>query len=775
MKKLIALTTFFIFLIVSQAFAGNPLSYPKFQAFNAAGAPLSGGLLDTCIAGTSTPKVAYTDKALTTPATNPIVLDSRGEATFYLSGAYKLFLHTAADVLIWSLDNVSSMGSAVVGTQTYYVDASEADQGAAGTGSSVKDYVDAIGATLNATLVFARSDTSDTTVYTFSTSETIPENIDLVFENGAVLDIDTAITVTIYNPSNIKAQPDQQIKTGAGTISFTTEGTVYPEWWGSEGLDSAIESLTAGGSIVFKGGTYALTAGVSATLAGPQNWVALSPTTIQYTGAEITNMVYLSLAGYKITMRGPIVFDANNDARYGLRIDNFSATMADATDLILEDVKAINAYSTDVITNIGSAGIFIYGGFNKVTLINCGASDISRAAGVGNPGVSGSVGISVTHGGINLYPRQVEIINPYIDTVTSEEADGAGANVDCDGLDVLGPAADANGGLKLDTSLIVTGGRFINCRGRSIKSQMENNVITGPTFIRTASGDKTIASGVEVDFQRGSGVLRDFKCNYSTLTGGGTPFGASFKIVGATCSAVATNGEGAMLIDGGEIIINYPAGSGNMPYFFVPASAAGGLFQSVILNNNTFLGDGRTATFVYGDLSKVKRLTITNNSFTRLASGLVHTTADADACTLIAQNNYVVIAGNQVLWTADAGDPPLLKTPVNNSGLNAVYFAVNGEGVSVADDASYIFARQLSSSIYGIYSLTSNFNDTAQAFFACDTDTQIDLTNGLSTSVVYGNAANPDTDGKLNVWTSDNRINIKNRLGSTRLFSLSAK
>ena len=53
------------------------------------GAPLSGGKLYTYAAGTSTPKRTYADAGATTPNANPIILDSRGEAAVFWSGAYK--------------------------------------------------------------------------------------------------------------------------------------------------------------------------------------------------------------------------------------------------------------------------------------------------------------------------------------------------------------------------------------------------------------------------------------------------------------------------------------------------------------------------------------------------------------------------------------------------------------------------------------------------------------------------------------------------------------
>jgi len=81
---------------------------PKLQFFDLNGAPLSGGLLYTYAAGTTTPLATYTDSTGNFANTNPIVLDSRGEANVWLGAAiYKFALYTSAGVLIWTVDNIN--------------------------------------------------------------------------------------------------------------------------------------------------------------------------------------------------------------------------------------------------------------------------------------------------------------------------------------------------------------------------------------------------------------------------------------------------------------------------------------------------------------------------------------------------------------------------------------------------------------------------------------------------------------------------------------------
>jgi hypothetical protein len=85
----------------------------RFRGEDAAGLPLVGGMLYTYASGTTTPKAAYTDATLGTAATNPLVLNARGEAQVWLgSGAYSLKLTDSAGVTIWTTDGVIAADSA---------------------------------------------------------------------------------------------------------------------------------------------------------------------------------------------------------------------------------------------------------------------------------------------------------------------------------------------------------------------------------------------------------------------------------------------------------------------------------------------------------------------------------------------------------------------------------------------------------------------------------------------------------------------------------------
>ena len=85
---------------------------PKLQFFDANGNPLVGGKLYSYAAGTSTPLATYTGNTTTTANTNPVILNSRGEAGVWLSSSYyKLKLTDSNDVEIWTVDNVGGFAT----------------------------------------------------------------------------------------------------------------------------------------------------------------------------------------------------------------------------------------------------------------------------------------------------------------------------------------------------------------------------------------------------------------------------------------------------------------------------------------------------------------------------------------------------------------------------------------------------------------------------------------------------------------------------------------
>lgn len=116
------------------------------QSFqNSAGSPLIGGKLYTYDAGTNTPRPTYQDAAGTVPNANPVILDARGEATVFWAGSYKVVLKDAADVTVWTVDNVTDTSSALSSFTTSLASSSGASLvgfSQTGVGAAVRTLLD---------------------------------------------------------------------------------------------------------------------------------------------------------------------------------------------------------------------------------------------------------------------------------------------------------------------------------------------------------------------------------------------------------------------------------------------------------------------------------------------------------------------------------------------------------------------------------------------------------------------------------------------------------
>lgn len=192
---------------------------PKLQFFASSGDFLVGGKLYTYEAGTTTPLTTYTDSTGVTANTNPIILDSRGEANVWLgSSPYKFKLTTSTDTEIWTVDNITSI-DAFIATLAGATGSSLVGYTPSGTGAvtttvqaklrqtfSVKDF----GATGDGT-------TDDTTA--FQNALTAAAGKSLYVPAGTYL----CTGLTIYSGTNMYGDsPTTSIIKAKGTLGAST-------------------------------------------------------------------------------------------------------------------------------------------------------------------------------------------------------------------------------------------------------------------------------------------------------------------------------------------------------------------------------------------------------------------------------------------------------------------------------------------------------------------------------------------------------------------------
>lgn len=168
-----------------------------------------------------------------TTKVNAIAPDATHEAQGWLAPGgvpekppFQTFNHWQNNVYDWTKYIVEEMGG-------YAPNHSAVDQGLTGNNDTVKYYVDSIGAS-QGTIVFRHDSSAATTTYTFSTDETIPANIAVIVENGAIISIANGKTLTI---SSIQDGTYQFFEwTGTGTIAgLKKTDFLRPEWFGAKG------------------------------------------------------------------------------------------------------------------------------------------------------------------------------------------------------------------------------------------------------------------------------------------------------------------------------------------------------------------------------------------------------------------------------------------------------------------------------------------------------------------------------------------------------------
>lgn len=136
----------------------------------------------------------------------------------------------------YNLSHTGKQIDAIHGGSVYIADANESDHGAAGSGASLKDLIDSIGTSDQATIRLSHSGSGNTTSYTVGTSIEITDNITLDPEHGAVF-VDNSGNADLTISGSLRADPAQQIfdwGNGTGNVVLGLKvPTVYMDWWGT--------------------------------------------------------------------------------------------------------------------------------------------------------------------------------------------------------------------------------------------------------------------------------------------------------------------------------------------------------------------------------------------------------------------------------------------------------------------------------------------------------------------------------------------------------------
>jgi len=377
------------------------------QFFDDNGTPLTGGLLYTYEAGTTTPLTTYTDVNGNVANANPIVLDAAGRVPYQVwlssTDSYKFILKTSTGVTVWTEDNVggavtldqlsASGGSALVGfiqagagavTRTAQAKMREPvsfeDFGATGDGVA-NDFPSATAALLAHDVI----ELTDSAKYNFNASQNglfVPSN-KTIRGNGQSELLSTSVNYRPLNIDNAVTKPENVVIQGVTLRNNVSNN----DDWAPVRYAGARSSMYHGNHTKqsFYGATFTYSAFNDATEIRTTSFSATGNLAQgNGTGFEIFSVKNAAFAGnvsYKNGTQG---------TNHGIRVTGYGAAQpAPGTDLKVFGLAlaghAVDNYSNGISQQTGVYGAAYAGlaltnttnGIQTVT-VNSSADDVSK-------------------------------------------------------------------------------------------------------------------------------------------------------------------------------------------------------------------------------------------------------------------------------------------------------------------------------------------------------------------------------------------------------------
>lgn len=641
----------------------------------------------------------------------------------------------------------------------------------------------------------------------------------------------TSTTATVGNDARLSF-----IAAGTGATTRTLQNklrdTVSVKDFGAVGdgatddraaIQAAINSaMTLGNAVYFPAGVYVMST-MGDTINGAQifgiltNDVSLvgDGATIKCTSStQVAFMFYFYSGSYNVNLEG-LRFDANQKAQVCFKKIE---TVQGGSSVYVNNCEFSNSWRTLLGAPaspyspvwFSNSGLQLFGGFKFVSVTASKFLNHNRQAGSDNPATTGMV-IAEDSGSLT-YPQNTNISGNLFDTITNNETTSATRNINCDGLDVFGGLT--YGSSYIPSSATITNNQFINCKGRAIKVQADESIITD-NVIKFAS--LAIYGGFAlINPQITSGVVSKNIFHFDVTSGGLNPFDTSGTgASGATGGRCVLFYEGAVstrprmfTVDGNMVFNNVPEATGVLYSFAEDTEATEStypLFGSI--TNNKIAGPMKIFALITtrsGGSSGVCSHDISGNMVSKLVSAFLASSASSnfeinrlsvnsntnagtavpqfvnttDYSTIMVSNtsalrNYNIGLAADLAFINNAGQSFLPRIGSIVDPDSSFGGAVSVQSISVASEGSYAFPRR-SYFLNGasMRMLTSDIGGTGNFLFLHGSSTITSISAGAA--IDFASTANPNTADKINVWidTSTGLINIKNRKSFALKFTL---
>lgn len=704
------------------------------QFFDDNGVPLTGGLLYTYQAGTTTPAPTYTSSSGSVANTNPIVLNAAGRPTNEIwldaSSNYKFVLKTSAGVQIWSFDDIP--GVANTSTFSGPSGASLIGFSQAGTGAvartvqaklretvSIVDYgADSTGAADSSTAILNALQSGAQSVYvppgtyamTANISATITKNVTFYGEG-----------YIIYTGATNNTNPLITIETGNNTLTIN-------------GLSFDGDDKIAAGVRVYNTATPS-----SNTL---PNLTLSNNLFIRFR----MNVAGLWNAGAYVSGSFQLVTIANNRIRLITR-----------------------AAGTGVPSVSGTTGIEIVQYSNTQYIRECLHYGNQYAAILGGDAVSSPN--NVDYDGFKFFsPSPAAAAGQYAQsTLTSY------GNVyrNCRGRAIKAQAI----GTVRDETVIRDDDYTIFGGSVEINFQYGVGMVSNCQFIYQDYGspsvspiqtDLTLVSfyqGADYGEDTGSAIVNGIQVLNSIPAGLGTDI---TYVVGAGVGAgVATPLKPLVSVSNVSVNKNPVTSLVSLGY---EATTYGTLrLDNITVPKLTWGAVATNGTDTNFDLVATNVMNVDGLATPANAKPFVTSTTG----TSVTYGGAIMGAMNQGFLNVYANNSSVNKGSLLSGGALADEKNRDGGASSVqsfglADDVSFAFDSRFYDTSRGLFIVSVNYDYTTQGVF---------VTGGnaiYSIAVPAGNlfevstsGTNPDVDGRFNMWYTGGKLNVKNRLGAT--------
>jgi hypothetical protein len=589
-------------------------------------------------------------------------------------------------------------------------------------------------------------------------------------------------------------------------------------------ISSAIDAAM-GSTLFFPAGTYMLKSTsatqISKTLSGNITLRGDNATIKADPASQINQMIYVTqMNQYNVSISG-IIFDGNQKAQSLLRLDNNTGTAGASTALVsIDDCEFRNGLGIvgGVGGQTGSIGLLIAGGFRHVSVTDTKVINMNRQVGSNFPGSTGTQGIAITSQS-GRYPESVKVSGCLFADILNQETAAGPNNQDTDGLSIFG-GLNTGGSTYVPCAYTVTNNTFVNCKGRSVKIQSDETIISNNVFrfaIKPCASSNTgLASfGGIVNFQGAAGTISNNVWHYDPAPGNTNPFSITTTAADAGNSCVTFFPTGtdqrprSVTITGNIVYNNVPEAVGAIlsPFNATEAampSGAAAVPMFVTVKENRILG-GACKYFMNTALrtsaAGTLYMTISDNAASKLQTAFMTNASGSNY-----ENNVIICTGNINatgpavihLESYGTGSPVAAQiTALNNVNIgvdssliraNTTSFLPRTGGVSplesigsqfsmqtvtLAAGADYTFPQRTYVANGGLRLVTgTTFGGDVNAMFSGASGNLVQHFVGSSavTVALTGNAAT--TASKINIGNNGGLIQVRNNFGSSYIITL---